>query len=178
MRRAVTLVLILGLAAGLAGCGLQPLYGKGSSDTASVAPELAQIQIAKIDSGGQRTAYLVRNNLLDRLNPRGEPDRPRYRLEIKLLEFPESLAITSSDEATRTNLVMAAQYKLVDLASNRPIHASEVRSITSFNRLRADFGNIAAEQDATQRAARELSESIRAELATWFSRPAVQRQQR
>lgn len=161
----------------LAACGLKPLYGK--DDQPGITAAVDDLQAIKISSitgnSSYRTEYLLRNSLLDRLNPKGEPSRPGYRLEIVLNEFREQLAITTTDEATRTNLIIAARYRLFDAATNRPVHESEVRSITAFNLLRADFGNVAAENDARQRIARELAEHIRVELATWFTRPVTQR---
>lgn len=162
----------------LAACELRPLYAKRENAPGGTAAieDLQSIKIGSITGDSSyRTEYLLRNSLLDRLNPRGEPNRPGYRLDIILYEFKEQLAITSVDEATRTNLVIAARYRLIDNASNAPVHASEVRGITAYNLLRADFGNVAAEIDARQRVTRELAEQIRLELATWFTRPAVQR---
>lgn len=158
------------LALALAACELRPLY---ATDNVTAAPmaELEAVQIARVTGSNDRTGLLLRNSLLDRLNPRGEPSRPRYRLDVVLEEFKEATAITRSDEATRTNLVIAARYRLIDLASNKPIHANEVRNATAFNILRADFGNVAAEQDARQRLSRELAEAIRTELASWLARP-------
>jgi len=171
MRAAVLALLSL-----LAACELRPLYGK--NDIAGGTAAVDNLQAIKIGTiGGNssyRTEYLLRNSLLDRINPKGEPSRPNYRLEIVLSEFREQIAITTTDEATRTNLIIAARYRLYDAASNAPVHASEVRSITAYNLLRADFGNVAAEGDARQRIARELAEHIRVELATWFTRPAAQ----
>jgi LPS-assembly lipoprotein len=168
----------LGLLALLAACEFRPLYAR--NDTApgrtATVDEMQAIQVARVTgNSSERTGLYLRNGLLDRLTPKGEPSRPRYRLDIILNEFKEALAITSTDEATRTNLIIAARYRLVDTTSNAPVHASEVRSITAYNLLRADFGNIAAESDARQRIALDLAEQIRIELATWFTRPAAQR---
>jgi LPS-assembly lipoprotein len=172
--RATAVLALLGLSTG---CDFKPLYGKSETPTSRAAADnLQAIKIGTISGDSSyRTEYLLRNSLLDRLNPRGEPGRPSYRLEIVLSEFKEALAITTVDEATRTNLVIAARYRLFDTATNAPVHASEVRGITAYNLLRADFGNVAAEADARQRVARELAENIRLELATWFTRPAAQR---
>ncbi len=154
----------------LAGCELRPLYATDNVTSMPMA-ELETVQISRVTGSTDRTGLLLRNNLLDRLNPRGEPSRPRYRLDVVLEEFKEAAAITRADEATRTNLVIAARYRLVDLATNRPVHANEVRNATAYNILRADFGNVAAEQDARQRLSRELAEAIRTELASWLARP-------
>jgi len=161
----------------LSACELRPLYATdAASATSAPVAELASIQVARVTgNSGDRTGLLLRNALLDRLNPRGEPSRPRYRLDIVLEEFREGAAITRSDEATRTNLVIAARYRLVDLATNQAVHANEARNATAYNILRADFGNIAAEQDARQRLSRELAEAIRTGLASWLARPTVPR---
>src|SRR5690242_7641602 len=64
----------------LAGCGFRPLYGTRAADP-YVGPEMGGIYISPLPD---RDGQLVRNALLDRIDPKGEPQQPRYRLDIKL----------------------------------------------------------------------------------------------
>ncbi|HUN49936.1 MAG TPA: LPS assembly lipoprotein LptE, partial [Candidatus Sulfotelmatobacter sp.] len=121
----------------------------------------------------QRTAQLLENDLLDQLTPLGKPLRPRYRLDIQLGESLQAIVVSAQNETTRDSLVIIASYTLVDARTGKAIHINSARAIASFDVLRADFGNVAAERDARERLARQLSDEIRAELASWFLRPAV-----
>ena len=67
---------VIAVAILLAGCGFRPLYGTIGEDL-PVTTQLAQIRIAAIpDRIGQK----LRNFLLDRINPEGQPQRPLYYL--------------------------------------------------------------------------------------------------
>jgi LPS-assembly lipoprotein len=174
------------LLAALTACGFRPLYGTpGSGDGAT--PQLESISLGRVQAAPnsnafvgqnnageqQRTAQLLENDLLDRFSPTGKPLQPRYRLDIQLAESLEAIVVSAQNETTRDSLVMTANYTLVDARTGKAVHLSSTRAIASFDVLRADFGNVAAERDARERLARQLSEQIRAELGSWFLRPAV-----
>ena len=154
----------------LAGCGFRPLYGQDDSG-GGTTPQLSRISVSEPTAPlARHTAQLVRINLQDRLTPGGLPDRPLYRLQMTLDEAEQQLALTKAEEATRIDLIVSVSYTLIDLRSNTVVHTNNLRSISSFSRLRADFGNVSAENDARARAARELAEEIRIELASWLGR--------
>jgi len=154
----------------VAGCGFHPLYSQDDSG-GGTTPQLAKVSVGEpVAPLARRTAQLVRNNLQDRLTPGGLPDHPLYLLQLTLDESEQALALTRAEEATRIDLILNASYKLIDLRSNKVLHSRNLRTISSFSRLRADFGNVSAENDARARAARELAEEIRIELASWLGR--------
>ncbi|MCW5774643.1 MAG: hypothetical protein KIT16_23565, partial [Rhodospirillaceae bacterium] len=71
---------VIAAALALGGCGYRPLYGdRGTSDAVNVSGELARVKIAGI---ADRRGQILRNYLLDRMNPAGEPADPRYVLII------------------------------------------------------------------------------------------------
>lgn len=150
----------------LSGCGFRPLYGERGVN-ANVVPDLASTYIEEIPG---RLGQQVRNNLLDRLNPKGLPDSPRYRLKVNLAIAREGLAITASDSVTRVNLTLSANFRLADAGDSSNLFQGRTRSIASFNLVQSDFANISAERDALARAAREVAEEIRTQLAVYFSR--------
>lgn len=150
----------------LAGCGFRPLYGQRADGTSTVA-QLESIAIGPMPG---RLGQLLRNDLLDRLNPRGRPERPRYRLDVELSRFREGLAIRKDEQITRANLRLTASYQLRDLSSGQPALRGRTQSTASFNLVRSDFANVIAEQDAERRGARQLSDQIMTRLAVFFSR--------
>jgi LPS-assembly lipoprotein len=170
----------------LAACGFQPLYGHHGDSSGAVQP-LEDIALGLVraapnsnafvgqNNAGeqQRTAQLLENDLLDQLSPLGKPLHPLYRLNIQLGESLQGIVVSSSNDTTRDSLVMIANFSLINAQTGKEVHRSSVRAIASFDVLRADFGNVAAERDARERLARQLSDEIHAELASWFLRPAV-----
>jgi LPS-assembly lipoprotein len=158
-------VILLALLATSA-CGFRPLYGETASGSSSAA-ELATIEVRPIsDRMGQR----LRNFLLDRLTPRGRPQRPHYMLNIQLTENTSRLAVRKDETATRANLRLQAKYKLTETRSGRIIFSGDRRSTSSFNILQSEFGTLSSEKDARIRSARDLADAIKIDLAMFFER--------
>ena len=149
----------LGLA--LAACGFQPLYGEREHGAETLAA-LADVRIAPI---ADRLGQVVRNHLLDSLTPRGTPAAARYRLTVTLRRAKEGLAFQQDESVTRFDITVTAEYELAEIASGDTVAKGTARSIASYNVVRSDFANTAAERDAERRLARELSEEIALRLA-------------
>lgn len=154
------------LVAALGGCGLRPLYGRGSGGQVTVAA-LGAVAIGPIPG---RLGQVLHNDLRDRINPQGAPGRPRYRLEVQVFRFKEGLAIKKDEEITRSNLRLTATFVLSDYRSGERLLEGSARSTGSFNLVRSDFANLVAERDAERRVAREISEQILTRLSLYFDR--------
>jgi LPS-assembly lipoprotein len=152
----------------LAACGFEPLYGSRERGGPGSVEALQQIAVGPIPD---RIGQVLRNNLLDRLTPTGEPDRPRYRLAVALAVSKEGLAITKDESITRFNLRIIASFVLYDTANNAEVTRGVSRTIAAYNVVTSQFATLVAEKDAESRAARELSEDIRTRLAVHFTRP-------
>lgn len=152
-------VAVLGLV--LAACGFQPLYGEREHGGETLAA-LADVLIAPIPD---RLGQVVRNHLLDILTPRGTRVQARYRLTVTLRKAKEGLAFEQDESVTRFDVTIAADYALAEIASGDTVAKGTARAIASYNVVRSDFANIAAERDAELRLARELSDEIALRLA-------------
>lgn len=156
------------LAATAGACGFRPLYGKPAGrDGAAVTAELASVQIQPIR---ERRGQQLYNNLLDRLNPRGSAAASRYVLEITLTEIRDELAVRRDETATRANLVLTANYRLRELASNEVVFASVSRATTGFNIVLSEYATLTAQADARRRGLVLLSDEIMSRLALYFNR--------
>lgn len=151
-------------ATSLSGCGFKPLYGR---DNISVVPEFEQIIIAQPED---RSSQQLRNYLLDSLTPRGEPGRPRYRLDYRLTESVGAVFVTRSEEITRNNLQMSASVLLRDYDTGTQIFSIGASSQASYNLTQADYSNLVSEKNARERALKDLSEQIRLRLGNYFDR--------
>lgn len=149
----------------LTGCGFRPLYGRRGSSPAAV--ELAAIEIGEVTD---RLDQNLRNDLIERLTPFGEPARPRYDLFIRTGHSSSALAIQSDRTITRFNLVVNATFVLTDRGSGQPLFRGSARAVGSYDAVRSDFATLTAEQDSERRTVREVAEDIRAQLGAFFSR--------
>jgi LPS-assembly lipoprotein len=154
-------VLVLVCVGMLAACGFEPIYGTANQQ--NIKSELAAVQILPIKD---RIGQLLRNHLLDQINPKGRSEKPRYMLSIKLSESKQELAVQKSELATRANLNFVANFSLspVEGVKARPL-SGQVRITTSYNILSSDFGTLMTERDARRRAVRELSLDITNRIA-------------
>ncbi|NQW09742.1 MAG: hypothetical protein HQ481_07690 [Alphaproteobacteria bacterium] len=162
--RLATVLLLLALA----NCGFQPLYGARGGDRATApTAEMAAVSIGQIfDRPGQ----LLRNALLDRLNPTGEPSRPRWRLDLSLTEARSDTVILRDSTATFAKYSVDARWVLVDLTTQAPITRGRARRTTSFSIVSSEFATLEAERDAQRRAMTEIAEDIRLRLGLFFQR--------
>jgi len=154
-----------------AGCGFQPLYGEASDAAPAV---LAEVAIARIDD---RAGQMMRNQLLDKINPRGAPVSPKYILVVKLTESTDRIALRQDATATRANLRVTASYSL-RRAGGGVVFQSSSAFTGSYNVLLNDFATLSSESDARRRVVGELSEEIKNRVAMHLARPPVEDEER
>jgi LPS-assembly lipoprotein len=162
--------LLLGLAAGLGACNFRPLYLARGADDIPVQTELAAIEIRGLDG---RLGYLLRDALLDELNPATIDVPPRYVLNVRLRSSARALGIQLDNTITRFNLTLTAAFQLREKAANDVLVASTVRRVASYNVSREPYADLIAAQDAERRAAQEVATDIRTLLAVRFARSPV-----
>jgi LPS-assembly lipoprotein len=147
---------------GLSACGFEPLHGK--KDGYWSVPEMAAIKVAAIED---RHGQHLRNELLDRLTPTGQPARSQYLLRVTSQESTTSLGIRKDATASRSNLVANASYTLEE--GGRIITQGSASSSVSYDVLDAKFATTVAELNASKRAAQELADAITAHIASFFT---------
>ncbi|PPR11051.1 MAG: hypothetical protein CFH41_01151 [Alphaproteobacteria bacterium MarineAlpha11_Bin1] len=146
----------------LSGCSFQPIHGDRS---AASGRALANFEIAKI---ADRTGQMMRNELLQQLQPRGRARTPRFKLSVYLTESRSNLAIRKDDVATRANLTLAASYAVANRSDGTQLLSGQTRSVNSYNILTSDFATLSAQADARNRAIRQLARNIKERLAVWL----------
>lgn len=163
------LVTVLLVAALLSGCNFRPLYGQNSATGGSTFDELGTVQIVPLtDRTGQQLHNLLRN----RLNPRGQPARPNYFLQVTLRESTRNLALRADETATRADLSLIADFTLRESGSDDIVLNGTSRSVNSYNILNSQYATQVSEQDARERGLREVAEEIRAQVAIFLTRKA------
>ena len=161
--RILTVSILAGML--LTGCGFTPVYRQDSSN--SVRQNLDQIEVAQI--GGHRGLQL-RNRLNEKISSKGVVDVPRFRLSVVLESSTEAVLIQLDNTATRQNLRMKASFTLIDLSSGETVFKGNSVSVGSYNVVNTEFATISAEDDAAERATREIGEEIFDLLVVHFNR--------
>ena len=166
-RRALAAATLLALTALGAGCGFRPLYATGPEGEPAAAAQLAEVEIGIIPD---RDGQMLRNFLIERINPDGRNTAGRYQLAVAIIERQQELGIEKDATATRANMIVIANFELRQAGAELPLTRQRVASITSFNILDDQFATLSAEQDARRRALRQISDDIRTQLALFFTR--------
>jgi LPS-assembly lipoprotein len=146
----------------LAACGFRPLY-QNTNTLAGDATSLQQIRIANIpDQSGLR----LRNALMDRFYHSGRPANPAYVLETRLVENHRDVIIEKDDTTTRRQIVLSAEYRLLEQNTRRVIDSGALRATSAYNILPSQYTTLVTEDDARLDAIRDLADKITLRLAT------------
>ncbi len=159
--RTPALALLLTLAA----CGFHPLYGGGAGEGTPVAEALQNVSIASIPN---REGQVLRNQLIDRFYTHGRPDHPIAVLNVKLRKTEVDLGIQKDATATRRQIEVWADYSLTDMAK-KDLFKGVAHSVVSYNKLAAQYGNVAAQRNAQERAVKEVGEQIVNRVSLYYS---------
>lgn len=133
------------------------MYAGGGSGT--VARGLASIEVPAIEG---QAGWLVRNALIDRLGANAGDGARRYRLDVRLDDNLEGLAILGDDTVGRERRTLRARYQLVDLDSGTIVVDATAGSDAGIDVVSSEYAVMAAEQTALE----NLSKVIAAEIAT------------
>ena len=159
MRRWLSILLL-----GLAGCGLHPLYGGGTSSP--IAATLRSVQVAPI--AGQ-SGWFMRNKLIDRLGEAGS-GAAQYRLEVTLDDNITSFGIRGDRAATRERRTLRARYQLVSLATGTVVLDATAGSDAGIDIVSSEYATVAAEQTALEELSDTVADQIVARLSLYASR--------
>ncbi len=143
----------------LTACGLSPMYAGGGDG--AVARGLAAVDVAPIEG---QAGWLVRNALNDRLGAAGAAS-PQYRLDVRLDDQLEGLAILRDDTVSRERRTLRARYQLIDLASGEIVLDATAGSDAGIDVVSSEYATIAAEQTALENLAEDVAQRIVTRLA-------------
>ena len=166
-RRVRSLLAAAGLTAllGLGGCQVRPLYATDSGAEAA----LKSIAFSEADD---RVELEVRNQLIFMAaGGAGEPDNPDYDVELNVKERNVGVLVElSSDQPRAGRIVLVADFSLKRRSTGEVLKTGRRSTVALVDFSQQEFAKIRATRDAENRAARELAELIRADLASWLGR--------
>jgi LPS-assembly lipoprotein len=161
VKKLVALLLPIALTSMLAACGLQPMYAGGGKG--AVAQGLASIDVSPIEG---KAGWLVRNALVDRLGAAdGKNGTARYRLDIRLDDKLEGLALLSDDTIGRERRTLRARYQLVDLSGGQIVLDASDGSDAGIDVVSSEYAVIAAENTALENLSKDIADRIVTKVA-------------
>ena len=154
------------IGAGLVGgCGFRPLYGEQAGGP-GVAATLSSISIAEADT---RVGQIIRNDLISSMRPGNGGAPHRYSLTLLPEVKSEKVIAKPQPATTRQAVHLAVSYELVEHQSGSVVSRGKTFSQASYDIVRQPFADQQARDDATARAAHEVSADIRTRLAAFFA---------
>lgn len=155
------------LAFALAACGFHPLYGSlGGGEHAA-----ATFHSIYVEAIPERVGYELRNDLIDQFNSRSSPAGASYRLKIELKTEEKGLALQENASITRYSYRLTAHYQLLAAGTGTVLKKGDVHSLTSYNVVQSPYATVSADKDAQGRAAQDIAERLKIELAVYFLNP-------
>ncbi|MFA6279561.1 MAG: LPS assembly lipoprotein LptE [Bdellovibrionales bacterium] len=148
----------------LSACGFSPIYGDHAGSHA-VTASMSDVFIESID--GQDGQFL-RNKLIDRLYFHGRPAAPKAFLTVVLTSTEVGLGVQKDATTSRSQLEMNASYRLVG-KDKKNLFSGTAHSVASYSRLTAQFGTLATQRDAYERALNEIGEQIAGRLSLYYA---------
>ena len=157
-------ILIISLIIFLTSCGggYQPLYKKTNSSNIDIPKQFQKIKISIIED---RKGQILRNYLLDILNPKGQPKKPKYLLKTQLTESIQQAGKKADGTYTRSNLTNRTNIHFDDANTRQTLFKGMHRTTSSFDLIDDDLANrqaLIGSRDANLRA---LSQKIAASIA-------------
>jgi len=167
--RIAFLVAAAAAALGLSGCGYRPVYGEQSAAAAGDGARslLGSVKIVQI---ADRRGQMLRNYLLDRMTPRGEPPSPRYVLSVTTHESTRVTDSRPDGTATRADVIVSARYDLRDATTDLVVFLERTDAVATYNLLTARFASVASEDEARRRAVEQVADQISLQVALFLNR--------
>ena len=151
----------------LTGCGFTPMYATPSEGSAGANVVAAMNKIA-IRPIPDRSGMKLRQELRERMQPRGLQGSAQYDLDVTLTRTVEELGIRTDATASRANLIITASFYLAEGGTR--IYGDRVQSAVGYNILDDQYATVAAQADAEDRAIRQVGEEIKTRIGVYLQR--------
>lgn len=173
MYRKINIALIASLLF-VSGCGFEPLYVEKTSSSqwyydskfdTGIKEEMASVKVKLIKD---RIGQLIRNDLLDKLSPKGEPKHAKYILEVTDINKQEiDQALRNDITATRKKVIYKVFYVLKNSNHEVLIKGNSV-AYTGYDILRDPYSTTFAQKKIEKNAAKIIANDISLRLGAYF----------
>ena len=167
-------IAVMAMVVFISGCGFEPLYVEKKSSSewyydsefdTSITEEMAKVKVELIQD---RVGQLIRNDLLDKLSPKGQPKTPKYYLKVTSVEKEEiDQALRNDITATRKKVIYKAHYVLNNAQHQKLLNGSSVAYL-GYDILRDPYSTTFAQKKNEKNAAKIIANDISLRLGAYF----------
>ncbi|ATN36547.1 hypothetical protein ACO34A_22420 [Rhizobium sp. ACO-34A] len=159
------MLLGLGLATLLAGCQVRPLY----DETSGVSENLAAIAYS---DAGSRVGLEVRNRLIFLTGGgAGETKTPQYRVELNITSSVMGVELQkNTDNPNVGRVTVTGSYTLKRISDDVTLRTARRQTTALVDFPEQEFAKVRAIRDGEDRAAHQLADLIKADLAATLGR--------
>ena len=176
IRAGIRFGFVLAVAGLVAGCGVQPLYGRNPSvGDESVRDRLGEVLIAPIParqgSPQARVAVALRNALQFDLNGAAGAIAPTHRLDVTINASDVTVSIDPISGRPQEEISgVTATYQLVEIATGKIVLKDSTFANAGYDipGTQQRFAKDRAQRNGTDRAVNLVAEAIRNRLASYF----------
>ena len=176
IRAGIRFGFVLAVAGLVAGCGVQPLYGRNPSvGDESVRDRLGEVLIAPIParqgSPQARVAVALRNALQFDLNGAAGAIAPTHRLDVTINATDVTVSVDPISGRPQEEISgVTATYQLVEIATGKIVLKDSTFTNAGYDipGTQQRFAKDRAQRNATDRAVNLVAEAIRNRLASYF----------
>ena len=144
-------------------CSFRPLY---SSYDGVAVEKLSHIKISNIEG---RLGQVMRNSLLQKMMPGGEPDRPLYTLDVEMNFSNRDLGIAKDATTTRSEVTLTVLYKLRDNKSGKILLEGKEQESADYNMLtKSYYSNVVSQENTREGTVELMSDLIKLALASYL----------
>ncbi len=166
IKRALTIAV---LTFGLSACGFTPLHAPNTVGMASVQNMRVDfVKTTALGATGDKVEFLIRQSLNERIG--STTSASPYTLSLSTRVSREAIGVRQDDVAARFDLRLRVNYKLLDSATGKVLDTGNVNAVSTYGAPNDPYGRTTAQSDAERRAAREISDMLLLEVATYFKR--------
>ena len=177
MYRKILLTLLVSMTAA---CGFEPLYVERTGDKgwyfdgsfdSSISQEMAKVKVMPIKD---RFGQLMRNDLIDLLSPKGQPQKPKYRLFVTLKSKTETnQALRSDITATRKMVKYKVSYYMTE--NEERVMKGDSVAYSGYDILTNPYSTTIAKKKGDEDAAKIIANDISLRLGAYFHSIATKR---
>lgn len=158
--------LVLSAALTLSACGFTPMHAP-QLGTDGAAFKNIQIDVVEaVDLANQEGTFWLEQALRDRLDGNGE----KYVLEVQPTFSRRSLGISAQDIATRYDMIVSINYRLLDTATGDVLDTGSLSATSSFGAPLDPYGRSVSEQTAMQNVSKDAVDRLVVRLAAYYAK--------
>lgn len=153
--------------AGTSACGFTPLHAPNTVGMAQV--QNMRVEFVETDARGatgDKVEFLLRQAMNERIG--STTSASPYTLSLNSRITREAIGVRQDDVASRFDLRLRVSYSLLDSKTGKVLDTGDVNAVSTYGAPNDPYGSTAAQSDAEKRVAREASDLLLLDVATYF----------